>query len=77
MEFRHLTKKTHTEDESDHPLRVSDVREQRNPARPLYQNTPTLDETRISNEDSEEDDYHTQFTPSFCCCYSVSSLSIR
>ena len=43
-----------TKNEGDHPLRASDMREMRNPARPLYQNTPNLDETIISEEDSEE-----------------------
>ena len=68
MGFTHLTKKTHTEDEGDHPLKVSDMREVRNPARPLYHNPLKKDETIISNEDSEEEVYHTQFTPPFCCC---------
>ena len=47
-----------TEDEDDHPLRASDMRGLRNPARPLYQNAPNQDETILSNEDSEEEDYH-------------------
>ena len=46
------------ENEDDHPLRASDMRELRNPARPLCQNEPNLDETIISEEDSEEEDYH-------------------
>ena len=29
-----------------------------NPARPLCQNVPNLDETLISEGDSEEEDYH-------------------
>ena len=47
-----------TENEHNHPLRASDMRELRNPARPLYQNEPNLDETIISEGDSEEEDYH-------------------
>ena len=47
-----------TENEDDHPLRASDMRELRNPARPLCQNEPNLDETIISEGDSEEEDYH-------------------
>ena len=47
-----------TENEDDHPLRASDMRELRNPARPLCQNEPNLDETIISERDSEEEDYH-------------------
>ena len=46
------------ENEDDHPLRASDMRELRNPARPLCQNEPNLDETIISEGDSEEEDYH-------------------
>ena len=48
-----------TENEDDHPLRASDMRELRNPARPLCQNEPNLDETILSEGDSEEEDYHT------------------
>ena len=47
-----------TENEDDHPLRASDMRELRNPARPLCQNEPNLYETIISEKDSEEEDYH-------------------
>ena len=47
-----------TENEDGHPLRASDMRKLRNPARPLCQNVPNLDETIISEEDSEEEDYH-------------------
>ena len=47
-----------TENEDDHPLRASDMRELRNPARPLCQNVPNLDETIISEGDSEEENYH-------------------
>ena len=46
------------ENEDDHPLRASDMRELRNPARPLCQNESNLDETIISEGDSEEEDYH-------------------
>ena len=54
-----------TENEDDHPLRASDMRELRNPARPLCQNIPNLDETIISEEDSEEEDYHTETLENF------------
>ena len=48
-----------TEDEDDHPLRASEMHEPRDPARPVYQNIPYLDEIIVSNEDSEEEeDYH-------------------
>ena len=45
-------------DEDGHPLRASEMHELRNPARPSYQNIPNMDETIVSNEDSEEEDYH-------------------
>ena len=41
-----------------HSLRASDMSELRNPAKPLYQNTPNLDESVIPNEDPEQEDYH-------------------
>ena len=47
-----------TDDKDDHPLRASEMHELRNPARPVYQNKPNLDKTIVSNEDSEEEDYH-------------------
>ena len=47
-----------TEDEDDHPLRASEMHELRNPARPVYQNIPNLNETIVSTEDSEEEDHH-------------------
>ena len=50
-----------TEDKGDHPLRASDMRELTNPARPLYENAPNLDETIISEEDSEQEDYYKNY----------------
>ena len=47
-----------TENEGDHPFRASDMRELRNPARPLCQNVPNLDETILSEGDSEKEEYH-------------------
>ena len=47
-----------TEDEDDHPLRASEMHELRNPARPIHQNVQNIYETIVSNEDSEEEDYH-------------------
>ena len=47
-----------TEDEDDHPLRASEMHELSNPARPIHQNIPNINETIVSNEDSEEKDYH-------------------
>ena len=44
-----------TENEDDHPLRASDMRELKNPARLLCQNAPKLDETIISDGVSEEE----------------------
>ena len=49
-----------TEDEDDHPLRASEMHELRNPARPIHQNIQNINETIISNDDSEEEDYHSR-----------------
>ena len=48
-----------TEDEENHPLRASQMHELRNPARPIHQNIQNMNKTIVSNEDSEEEDYHT------------------
>ena len=53
-----IVENSDTENEGDHPLRASDMRELKNLAGPLYQNAPNLDETIISDEDSEAEDYH-------------------
>ena len=46
-------------EEDDHPLRTSNMTELGNPAKPFHQTELDLDETMISNEDSEEEeDYH-------------------
>ena len=45
-------------EQDDHPFRASDMRDLRNPARPFDQTKLNLDKTKISNEDSEADDYH-------------------
>ena len=50
-------KNSDTEDEDDHPLRASEMHELRNPARPIYQNIQNVNETIVSNEDFEEEDY--------------------
>ena len=47
-----------TEDEDDHPLRASQMHELRNSARPIHQNIQNINETIVSNEDPEEEDYH-------------------
>ena len=47
-----------TEDEDGHPLEASEMHELRNSASPICQNKPNLNETIVSNEDSEEEDYH-------------------
>ena len=46
------------DDENDHPLRASEKHQLRNPARPIHQNIPNINETIVSNEDCEEEDYH-------------------
>ena len=47
-----------SENEDSHPIRASNMHELRNPARPFCQNRFELDETIVSNEDSEEEVYH-------------------
>ena len=46
------------ENEDSHPIRASNMHELRNPAKPFCQNRFELNETIVSNEDSEEEDYH-------------------
>ena len=41
---RKLSKLTN-KDEDDHPLRASEMHEPRNPARPIHQNIPNINET--------------------------------
>ena len=45
----------------DFPLKASGSKDLRRPAKPLYRNEIDLDETMISNEDSEDEDYHKSF----------------
>ena len=47
-----------SENEDNPPIRASNMHELRDPARPFCQNRFELDETLVSNEDSEEEDYH-------------------
>ena len=46
-----------SEDE-DYPLQASKMKDIRHPARPLFRSETNLDETLVSKEDSEEEDYH-------------------
>ena len=48
-----------SENEDSHSIRASNMHELRNPAKPFCQNRFELNETIVSNEDSEEEDYHT------------------
>ena len=48
-------------DQHEHPLRASDMSELRNPAKPFSQNRLNLDETIVSDEDFEDEHYHTNF----------------
>ena len=43
----------------DIPLKASEMRDLRHPAKPIHQNATTLDATVIFNEESDEEDYHT------------------
>ena len=47
-----------TEDEDDHPLRASEMHEPRSHARLIHQYIPKINETIVSNDDSQEEDYH-------------------
>ena len=47
-----------SENEDSHPIRASNMHELRNPAKPFCQNRFELNETIVSNEDSEEEEYH-------------------
>ena len=47
-----------TKDDDDHSLGASEMHELRNPARPILQNIPNINETIVSNDDSKEEDYH-------------------
>ena len=42
----------------DIPLKASEIRELRHPAKPIHQNDTTLDATVIFNEEPDEEDYH-------------------
>ena len=42
----------------DYPLQASKMKDLRHPARPFHESETNLDETMISEEDSEEEDYH-------------------
>ena len=53
----------------DIPLKASDKRELRHPAKPIHQNDTTLDATLIFNEESDEEDYHNFNGLLFPCCH--------
>ena len=42
----------------DIPLKASEMRDLKHPAKPIHQNDTTLDATVIFNEESDEEDYH-------------------
>ena len=50
-------KNSHSEDEG-YPLQASKMKDIRHPAKPLHRSEMNLDATIVSEEDSEEDDYH-------------------
>ena len=47
------------QENKDYPLRPSEMKDLRHPAKALYRDELDLDATVVSNEDSEEEDYHT------------------
>ena len=54
----HASNNVYSDLEHDHLLRASNMNELRNPAEPFHQNELDLDERIISNEDSEQEVYH-------------------
>ena len=53
---------TSDSEQDDYPLRISNMSEINNPSKLFHQNELDLDETMISNEDFEEEDYHREIT---------------
>ena len=51
-------KNSDSEDEC-YPLQASKMKDLRHPAKPLYRSETNVDKTIVSEEDSEEEDYHT------------------
>ena len=45
-------------DDEDYPLQASKMKDLRHPAKLFYRSDSNLDETLVSEEDSEEEDYH-------------------
>ena len=43
---------------SDYPLRASGVKDLKHPAKPFFQNESDVDVTKLSNEESDDEDYH-------------------
>ena len=52
------TENSESEDE-DYPLKASEKKDLRRPAKPFFRSETDLDAILVSNEDSEEEDYHT------------------
>ena len=63
----------------DIPLKASEMRDLRHPAKPIHQNDTTLDATVIFNEESDEEDYHRPLRTLceyFHCCFLLSSAEL-
>ena len=58
-------------EKDDYPLRASKMKDLKNPARPLFQYKSDVGVTIHSNEESEEEDYHTAFLNYFLVYSSI------
>ena len=47
-----------SENDDDYPLRASKMKDLKHPAKPLFQNESDVNVTILSNEKSDEEDYH-------------------
>ena len=58
LEVHTSNNKNSDSENKDIPLKASDKRELRHPVKPIRQNESTLGTRIMSNEDSEEENYH-------------------
>ena len=54
-------------EDDEYPLQASKMKVLRHPAKPIYRSETNLDETLVSEEDSEVEDYHSQRRGLFWC----------
>ena len=65
-----------SENEDNHSVRASDMHELKEPAKPFCQNRFELDETLVSSEDSDEEDYHRSIFNFDCNNKTLESMNI-